>query len=157
MYYINYDSETGDILGIYPSNMNYDDVPDPKITITDEEYNLLGEDYYRVVGGQLELVTPPDIGDDPTDDIEAKIAALQTDFLEKFTAFKTAFIGAFIMEDTETMSEIRNDYRALVSEFTDQARRIEEGDYGPVSTNNYCVICGTPTQDGVCPKCHWRQ
>lgn len=164
MYYINYDSETGDILGIYPSSMNYNEVPDPKITITDEEYALLGEGYYRVVGGQLELATPPDTGDDPTDpeptptdDTEARIAALQTEFLDNFTALKTAFIGASILEETEIMNEIRNDYRALMGEFTSKVRTIEEGDYPTISTNNYCAICGTVIVDGVCPRCHWRQ
>ena len=158
MYYINYDSETGDILGIYPSSMNYDEVHDPKITITDEEYTLLGQDYYRVVGGQLELVSPSDTGDDPEpSDIEARIAALQVEFLDKFTAFKTAYIGASILEETEIMNEIRNDYRALMGEFTSKARTIEEGDYPTISTNNYCAICGTVVVDGVCPRCHWRQ
>ena len=164
MYYVNYDNETGDILGVYPSTVDFDDVPSPKIAITDEQYNNIGDGYYIVQSGQLVQSIPPDYSD--TSDLteeeqnptgEGQIAELQNEYLEHLSRLKRAYTAASIMDETILLEEIRNDYRALLEEFTDKAMTIEEGGSGVVSTNNYCVMCGTVTEDGVCPNCHWRQ
>ncbi len=158
MYYINYNDQTGEILGVYPSTVDFDDVPSPKIAITDEEYNNLGNEYYIVQSGQLVVSTPPDYSDtpeDPTD--EQQIATLQSEYLERLSRLKRAYAAASIMEEADLMEQIRTDYRALLGEFTGKAITIEEGGSSSVSTTEYCVMCGTPTENGVCPNCHWRQ
>ena len=157
MYYINYDEQTGAILGIYTSSVEFDYVPSPKIAITDEEYNRLGEGYYIVQDGQLVLGTPSDVGDLPDTTEETQIATLQSEYLERLSRLKRAYTAALIMEEADLMNEISNDYRALLAKFTGKVRTIEEGDSSSVSTTAYCVMCGTPTENGICPKCHWRQ
>ena len=158
MYYINYEEQTGEILGIYPSTIDFDDIPSPKIAITDEEYNNLGDEYYIVQNGQLVPSTPPNYGDllEDTDE-EQQIAELQNEYLERLSRLKRAYTAASIMEEADLMEQIRTDYRNLLAEFTGKARTIEEGESGSVSTTEYCVMCGTPTENGVCPNCHWRQ
>lgn len=157
MYYINYDEDTGTIIGIYPSSYNPDDVPEPKITITDEQYNALGEDYYIVVNGALvkgieEQGIIPTHGSSGTD---ATIKTLQTEYEDTLEKLKDASVAASIMETDEAMEAIHEDYRALLSDFTRKAIDIEEG-ASSITTGEYCAMCGTLLVDGVCPNCRWR-
>lgn len=76
MYYIHYNEENGEILGIYPSSEAFDDVPEPKIAITDEELEKISEGYYIVQNSKLveidpdyEIDTPPA----PSSDDEGEI------------------------------------------------------------------------------------
>ena len=158
MYYINYEAETGEILGVYPSTVDFDDVPSPKIAITDEQYNNLGDGYYIVQSGQLVQSTPPDYSDLPEDPTEEEqIVTLQSEYLERLSRLKRAYTAASIMEEADLMEQIQRDYRLLLEDFTGRAKIIEEAGIGRPIIADYCVMCGTPTVDGVCPNCHWRQ
>ena len=154
MYYVNYDEDTGTIIGIYPSSYNPEDVPEPKITITDEQYSSLGEDYYIVVDGALVKETEEQ-GIIPThgsSGADTAIKDLQADYADTLEKLKDASVAATIMDADTT--EIQNDYRALLSDFTRKAIDIEGG--SSVTTGEYCPMCGTLTENGVCPNCHWR-
>lgn len=163
MYYINYDEETGEILGIYPSSENYDDVPSPKITITDEELKLLDERMYIVQDGILTEVPSDDEASSPSDDEDnglnsnetVSVKALQVKYAKRFEKLKAAYIGAMIMDEVYTAETIKGDYNALLNDFTHKAIDIEEGN-NPISVPNYCEMCGTQIVDGVCPNCRWR-
>ena len=170
MYYINYDEETGDILGIYPSTEAFDDVPSPKITITDEELEVISNGYYIVQNGELVEAQPPEYNSEddnppapPIDnngsgsdiDTNTSIKQLQSAYAQLFAKLKTAYLGAAIMEDNNTAEAIQADYRTLLNEFTRKVIDIEASN--PITTNDYCEICGTQTVDGICPNCRWRQ
>ena len=151
MYYINYDEDTGTIIGIYPSSYSPDDVPEPKITITDEQYNALGDGYYIVLNGAL-VKEDDEQGFIPIDG--TAIYSLQNNYIGNLEKLKNVFIAASIMNaDTK---DIQNEYQALLADFTRKAIDIEQGHSGEVSTNEYCSMCGTLIDNGVCPNCHWR-
>ena len=154
MYYINYDEDTGIIIGIYPSSYSSNDVPEPKITITDEQYNALGEDYYIVVDGALvkEGVEQGIIPTHGSSGADTAVKDLQADYADTLEKLKDASVAANIMD--ADMTEIQNDYQALLSDFTRKAIDIEGG--SSITTGEYCPMCGTLTENGVCPNCHWR-
>ena len=83
---------------MYPSTVDFDDVPSPKIAITDEQYNM-GDGYYIVQSGQLVQSTPPDYSDLPEDPTEEQqIVILQSEYLERLSRLKRAYTAASIME-----------------------------------------------------------
>ena len=152
MYYINYDEDTGTIIGIYPSSYNPEDVPEPKITITDAQYNALDDGYYIVLDGAL-VQEIEEQGIIPTHgSSDTAIKDLQTEYKDTLEKLKDASVAASIMDVDDT--EIKDDYKDLLSDFTRKAIDIEEG--GSISTGEYCPMCGTLTENGVCPNCHWR-
>ena len=53
-YYANYDLESGDYLGLYPTDVysNIDSIPEPKIELTEKEWQeAYSEVRYRVING----------------------------------------------------------------------------------------------------------
>ncbi len=157
MYYINYDEDTGTIIGIYPASYSFDEIPDPKITITDEQYDALGEDYYIVRDGVLvkESEERGEIPNNGNSDTAGAIYSLQNNYTAKLEMLKKAYLATLIMEADDAMDTVKNEYQNLLSEFTRKAIDIEEGT-APITTGEYCAMCGTLIVDGVCPNCHWR-
>ena len=153
MYYVNYDEDTGTIIGIYPASYNPDEVPEPKITITDEQYNVLGEDYYIVVDGALVKEGEGQETHPSSDNTDTAVKDLQADYVDTLEKLKDASVAATIMDADTT--DIQSDYRALLSDFTRKAIDIEEG-ASSITTGEYCAMCGTLLVDGVCPNCRWR-
>ncbi len=180
MYYIHYNEETGEILGIYPSSENFDDIPVPNITITDDDLEVITNGYYIVQDGSLVEVEqqeeeidnqpeppiydedeinnqpePPDDGSISQTDTNITIVKLQAEYAKYFEKLKRAYLGAAITDNSYTADAIQADYRALLNEFTRKVFEIEASN--SIATNDYCEICGTQTVDGICPNCRWRQ
>ena len=160
MYYINYDNDTGDILGIYYEG--YDDVPSPNIAITDEEYEKLDYGEWVVRDGVLTDVSEPSIDgggiDFPTYGSDSSSAAdLQEEYAEKFRELKGAFVGATIMEDRTNVADIRKDYKKLITEYKEELEALGEDEPYEDEEHDHCLICGARLEDGVCPRCHWRR
>ena len=163
MYYVNYEEESGEILGIYPESYNYDSIPSPKIAITNEEWTALGNGYWVVRNGVLTDgsftpisgdYTPPDVGNYGDDDEGTDYnTALQAEYVKKFESLQNAYVGALIMGYTSTMTDIRKDYARLLEEF-----REAQDSYIPEDTEHeHCEVCGRILEYGECPNCHWRK
>ena len=142
MYYVNYDEASGEILGIYPSDFDYGDVPAPKIEITDIEWEQLGDGYWLVKNGVLTHATSTDSGAD-----------LQDEYVPKFESLKKSYTGALILDDASMQRDIKRDYKRLLEEFREAQSAYVPDD----SEHDHCEICGTVLQGGECPNCHWRQ
>lgn len=158
MYYINYDEDTGTIIGIYPASYSFDEIPSPKIPITDEQYDALGEDYYVVRDGVLVKESENyehNSSNNGSSDTAGAIYSLQNNYMSKLEMLKKAYLATLIMEADDAMDTVKNEYQNLLSEFTRKAIDIEEGTT-PITTGEYCAMCGTLIVDGVCPNCHWR-
>ena len=149
MYYVNYDEDTGEILGIYPSSEDYNEVPSPKITITDEEYAQLGRGEWIVHDRALQLVSeePASI---------PSVADLQAEYAEKFERLRSAYTGAEIMGDRSNTADIQRDYRLLVDDFKAAVAALDDGQPYEGGAHDHCEICGAILQAGECPRCHWR-
>jgi hypothetical protein len=165
MYYVNYDEDSGEILGIYPESYNYDEIPSPNIAITNEEWTALGSGYWVVRDGvvtdgysptpTIEDYTPTDVGnyDDDTYD-EDYSTALQNEYVKKFESLQNAYVGALIMGYTAMMADIRRDYANLLEEF----RQVQMNDMPYEDTNHeHCEVCGRVLENGACPNCYWRK
>ncbi len=157
MYYITYDEETGEILGVYPEAVGIKAVPSPKMEITDEEKEILDNGYYIVQNGVLvesnppaiiEPIDIPDVGSGGEDDTDNK----NIDYQEVFTKLRDAYVSALILNDTALKKAIKNEYIDKLAEF-----RINNSLAGEtVKTVNFCKICGSALIDNSCPKCGWH-
>ena len=150
MYYVNYDEESGEILGIYPSDFDYGDVPDPKITISDTEWEQLGDGYWLVRNGALVPTSYSDGEDSGNDDYSTDV---QAEYEPKFESLKKSYTGALILDDTSAQRDIKRDYKRLLDEF----REVQSAYVPDDSEHEHCEICGTILQGGECPNCHWRR
>ena len=167
MYYVNYDEESGEILGIYPESYNYDNIPSPKIAITNEEWTALGSGYWVVRNGVLtdgyaptpisEDIDAPNwggsSGEDSSDDTDYS-TALQAEYVKKFESLQNAYVGALIMGYTSAMTDIRRDYARLLEEFS-EVQSSYPIDYD--TEHEHCEVCGHILEYGECPNCHWRK
>ncbi|MBQ7220790.1 MAG: hypothetical protein IJS28_07415 [Synergistaceae bacterium] len=150
MYYVNYDEDTGEILGIYPSSESYDDVPYPKITITDEEYERLGSGEWTVRDNALQLVS-----EEPTPSA-GSVEVLQTEYAEKFARLRNSYTGAEIMGDRTNTADIQRDYRLLIDDFKAALAALDDGQPYEGGAHEHCEICGARLNAGECLRCHWR-
>lgn len=166
MYYVNYDEQSGEILGIYPESYNYDDIPSPKIAITNDEWTALGDGYWVVRDGVLTEGSftpidyqPTDVGNYDDDNIsqdeynyEDYNTNIQNEYVKRFESLQNAYVGALIMGYTSMMSDIRRCYSNLLEEF-----RQMQTDYASDGDHEHCEICGRILEYGECPNCHWRK
>ena len=152
MYYINYDEETGEILGTYPEGVNIKEVPSPKIEITDEEKELLDNGYYIVQNGVLVESEPPGIAE-PIDIVDVGSGGEDdTDYEKIFNNIRNAYVSALILEDSSLQKAIRNEYIDKLAEY-----RINNSPAGETTeTVNFCKICGSALFENTCPKCGWH-
>ena len=154
MYYVNYDEASGEILGIYPSDFDYGDVPDPKIEITDAEWEQLGDGYWLVKNGALvQAGYSGGEGWNGDDGSDGYASDLQDEYTLKFESLKKSYTGALILDDTSAQRDIKRDYKRLLEEF----REVQSAYVPDDSEHEHCEICGTVLQGGECPNCHWRQ
>ena len=154
MYYVNYDEESGEILGIYPTDFSYEDVPDPKIEISEAEWEQLGEGYWLVKNRKLVQAMYTDgEGWQAVDSSDDDSTGLQGEYASKFASLQKSYTGALILNDTSMQADIKRDYKRLLAEF-----REVQGSYEPDdSEHEHCEICGAILQGVECPNCHWRQ
>ena len=158
MYYLNYDEASGEILGIYPSDFDYGDVPDPKIEITDAEWGQLGDGYWLVQNGVLAQAIYTDSEgwhtvNSGVEDSEDYASDLQNEYASRFESLQKSYTGALILDDASMQRDIKRDYKRLLEEF----REVQDSYVPDDSEHEHCEICGTILQGGECPNCHWRQ
>lgn len=168
MYYVNYDEVSGEILGIFPPDYNYEDIPAPKIEITDAEWEQLGGGHWLVDNGVLAPATYTasegwhivKSGEGSSDDDvvhnyedEDYAIELQEEYTSKFDSLKKSYTGALILDDATAQRDIKRDYKRLLDEFREVQNSYEPED----GEHEHCEICGTILQGRECPNCYWRQ
>ena len=156
MYYVNYDNEIGEILGIYPSNVDKSEVPEPSIEITDEEWVQMSEGNYYVSDGGLKKYEAQETHENDNDtDIE--LSVFRNNCIKKLVELKNSYIGALIIGDYNVIGKIQEEYKNLLNEFArvNETLKINyDVDFGE---KTYCLACGTALENGICPKCYWVQ
>jgi len=155
MYYANYDENTGEILGFYSDEI-HTEIPEPKIELTEEEWQQAITGSYKVVNGRLEHYVPSALPFTKED----KIVLEQRICKNKIDELSDRYIIAVFNNDMERMSEIRDEYNSILNDFNSKITNIEIGIDITHSTPTveYCPLCGSVlNSDGTCPRCKWRK
>ena len=113
-YYVHYDPQTGEILGYYSERIHGDDIPEPCIQVSREEWGAAIDSPHIVEGGALTEGTP--VPREPT--AAEKVAALTREYEPRFKALREARVATQAAGyGDEAVAEIDAEYRALMEEF----------------------------------------
>jgi hypothetical protein len=114
MYLVQYNAETGTVLGIYDQTLNYPSgIPTPNIQITVKQHAdffVRGQNH-RVIDGVWTYVEPPG----PT--TEEKLTALDAEYQPQFVSLAQALGLATLDNNHTVMDGIKFDYVELKAEY----------------------------------------
>lgn len=113
-YYAHYDPRTGEILGFYSRAIHGDDIPEPCVELSREQWEAALDRPHIVTGGELTEGSPPE--PEPTE--AEKVAALTREYEPQFKALREARVAVQAAGyGDEAVAEVDAEYRALMEEF----------------------------------------
>lgn len=126
MFKVNYDTNTGEILGYYPLGVDYPNgVPEPTIEITGEQRQSAYNKIVTVVDGKFVVEDQP----------EQSQGEIKQSWLNKLNVWlkiemdelQCSYTTAQIRKDTVLQTELRSELEELELEYQQMKQQIEEG------------------------------
>ena len=155
MFYANYDENTGEILGFYNDEI-HQEIPEPYIELTNEEWGQAVSGSYRVINGVFKEYTPPIIELTTAE----KINRAQKEYLKKIEELREQYIAANMNNDNESMEAIKEKYAFVLNDFNNLIGflkgEVPRNTYDSSSEIDFCPVCGSVLNENACTKCRWR-
>lgn len=113
---VNYNENTGEILGYYPDDILYPAIPEPYIEVDEATHlDCVNNQYNRMVDIKSKVVMPGVIIKALAKEEQLRI--LDLEYESQFTSLSIALGLATLSDNPESISEKKTDYVALKAEY----------------------------------------